>query len=117
MNIQVSKIDKKILPLLKQIGQQADHQAMNAYAIGGFVRDMILGRKNLDLDLVIEGDAIKLAKSLANELIINVKTYPAFGTATLFLKNDLRVDLATARKESYTHSGALPDVSPGTIRD
>ena len=69
-----------------------------------------------DLDLVVEGDAARLALRVAKEMGGEVPVLSQFGTAMVKLR-DLRLDLATARLESYERPGALPKVSPGTIRD
>jgi tRNA nucleotidyltransferase (CCA-adding enzyme) len=84
--------------------------------VGGPIRDTLLGSTIKDLDLVLEGDAPTMAQQLAEELGGEVLVHARFGTATIVL-GECRVDLATARKETYSHPGALPDVAPGTIHD
>lgn len=117
MKVNLSKLDKKILVILKKIGQAADRQGLTAYVVGGFVRDLFLKRKNFDVDIVVEGDATVFAQSLAQGQEAEVKIYKEFGTATLTYSGGRRVDFATARKEIYQRPGALPTVSPGSIRD
>jgi tRNA nucleotidyltransferase (CCA-adding enzyme) len=78
------------------------------------VRDLLLERSNLDLDLVTEGDAINLAHEMASTKQVRVTTHPRFGTAKLQW-DGWSVDLATARAETYARPGALPAVKPGTI--
>lgn len=117
MKVNLSKLDKKVLAILQQTGQAADRQGLTAYVVGGFVRDIFLKRKNFDVDIVVEGDAMVFAQSLAKGQKAEVKIYKEFGTATLVYLDGLRVDFATARKEIYQRSGALPTVSPGSIRD
>ena len=65
------------------------------------MRDMFLGRPNPDLDIVIEGDAIRLGHVLSKELGANLISHKRFGTCTLVTRDKLRIDLATARSEKY----------------
>lgn len=103
-------------PLLLGLRRRALEQSLPVYLVGGPVRDALLGAPIKDLDFAIEGDASAVARELAHELGGQVVTHTRFGTATVVL-GDCRVDLATARKETYSHPGALPDVAPGTIYD
>jgi tRNA nucleotidyltransferase (CCA-adding enzyme) len=78
------------------------------YLVGGAVRDLLLGRGRADLDLVVEGDALALAKALSADLVAHER----FGTVKLTLDGH-EVDIAGARSESYAHPGALPRVEAG----
>ena len=80
--------------------------------VGGFVRDVSLGRVPRELDLVIEGDAAALARSFGGEVTI----HEPFGTASVE-GDGWRVDVAMARRERYPQPGALPEVSPATIEE
>jgi tRNA nucleotidyltransferase (CCA-adding enzyme) len=84
------------------------------YLVGGPVRDCLLNRSVTDFDLTVEGDAIDLAQRLAKELRGSIKTHDRFGTAKLILQTR-SIDLAMTRTETYSHPGALPNVTPGTI--
>jgi tRNA nucleotidyltransferase (CCA-adding enzyme) len=106
----------KLLALVKAAGELAAERGERLYLVGGVVRDIFMGRPNLDLDLVVEGDALSLARQLAKSQKGKVLTHARFGTATL-KKDEISVDLATARSETYAEPGALPTVKPGTIRD
>jgi tRNA nucleotidyltransferase (CCA-adding enzyme) len=87
-------------------------------AVGGAVRDALLGRPAGDeLDLVVEGDAVALARLLGRRLGGRVVAHPRFGTAAVALPHAGHVDLVTARRERYARPGALPDVAPGTLAD
>ena len=86
------------------------------FLVGGSVRDLLLDRPVLDLDLVVEGDAPRLAAALAEEQGGAVTARSQFGTAKLKV-DDLTLDLATARRETYAHPGALPTVHPGSLAD
>ena len=105
-----------ILALLRKIGKRAEESGCQAYAVGGFVRDLILRKDNLDIDVVIEGDGISLARSLAQDENCNLKIHKRFGTATLTFPTGYRVDVATARLEYYDHPAALPQVEHSSIK-
>lgn len=113
----LSGLHKELLEIAQYIGYQADQQKIPAYVVGGIVRDLILKRRNFDLDIVLEGNAVMFARHMAKKIRATLTTYPQFYTATLKFPNGLRVDLATARKEHYPHPGALPVVQPGMLRD
>ena len=66
-----TKISKKLMQLIRSIGREADLAGMNAFLAGGFVRDAVLGKKNYDLDLVVEGDAIQFASLLKKKSFIH----------------------------------------------
>ncbi len=87
--------------------------------VGGLVRDLLLDRvgERTDLDLVVEGHAGLLAHRLAADLSGRALEHPAFLTATLVLPDGRRIDLATARRESYRAPGALPSVEPTTLAE
>ncbi len=99
------------------IGQRSDQKRTNAYVVGGCVRDLFLGKKNFDIDIVVEGNAIELAKEFSQKLRAGLTLYPKFKTATVCLADGLRIDFASARKEYYPHPGALPETTDGTIQD
>jgi len=86
------------------------------YLVGGTVRDILLARPNLDVDLVLEGNGPALARRLAKDRDGELVTHPRFGTAT-FRQGAISLDIVSARSETYERPGALPRVSPGTIQD
>ena len=90
---------------------------MSAYVVGGVVRDILLKKKNCDLDVSIEGNAIALAKTLAKRTKAQLTVHKQFKTASLQWLDGTCVDLATVRKERYSRSGALPIVQIGTLRN
>ncbi len=85
------------------------------YAVGGYVRDLLLGQRNVDIDLVVEGDAIAVARRLAHSLKAVVTPHSRFGTAHLRLSGGRTLDFATARSERYPQSAALPEVQPAPL--
>jgi tRNA nucleotidyltransferase (CCA-adding enzyme) len=104
--------------LLQRLADLAARAGMSLYIVGGPVRDCLLRRAVIDLDLTTEGDALVLARSMARELGGAWKKFDRFGTAKLILPGRTRyapIDLATTRTETYAHPGALPEVTRGTI--
>ncbi|MBU3935843.1 hypothetical protein KJ909_04160 [Patescibacteria group bacterium] len=110
------KFPKKFFSIIKLIGEAADKAGVSAYIVGGPVRDALLKVKNYDLDFAIEGDAIKFARDLNNQLKGDLKSHRTFGTATVSYE-DMRVDIATARRETYKKPAAYPDVEPAAIKE
>ncbi len=109
-------LPKELLAKIERIGEIADRLGINAYIVGGFVRDLIIGRKNYDVDVVIEGDATEFAKEAGRELSAKVHTFNRFKTATLAFKDGTRIDLASARTEVYRSPGALPEVDMAPLK-
>ena len=112
----LSNIPEPILNLLYEIGEVSEK---NAYLVGGFVRDLLLKRPSLDIDIVVEGEAIRVAKTMCNRWNGTLEEHPQFGTATVTPENiDLpKVDFVTARRETYQGAGTLPIVQSGTLTD
>jgi len=108
------RLPAELVNFMPAAGRAAQSRGQSLYLVGGVVRDLLLGRTNLDLDLVVEGDAIALASELAGSKRARIVTHPRFGTAKLQWQ-EWSVDLATARSETYSKPGSLPAVQPGTI--
>ncbi len=104
-----------IRPILSKIEELAGGFGSSAYLVGGVVRDRILGRPVLDLDLAIDGDAIAIARAAAAEVGAELRVHEEFGTAVLRLPSGRRIDLATTRSEHYETVAALPTVEPATL--
>jgi tRNA nucleotidyltransferase (CCA-adding enzyme) len=109
-------LPRPLLELVKETSRQAGKLRQRVYLVGGVVRDMLLGYPNFDLDLVVEGDAVQLAQQVAETSQAKLLAHHRFGTAKLRYDN-FTMDLATARKETYASPGALPAVTPGTLKD
>ena len=107
------------LTLLRVVAEAAGTRQVPLYLVGGFVRDLLLGIPATDFDLVVEGDAIALAKVLAAQYGGRVTAHVRFGTAQWFLpdSNGHALDFISTRSETYKHSGALPTVKPGRLAD
>jgi tRNA nucleotidyltransferase (CCA-adding enzyme) len=95
----------------------SERSESNAFLVGGAVRDLLLGRTPLELDVVVEGDASEFARLLGTpEAPVAPVEHPQFGTAVVEL-DDARIDVAQARRESYPAPGALPEVQPASIEE
>jgi len=111
-----------LLDTLLQARDTANKMGYSLYVVGGFVRDLLLGMPTLDLDLVVEGDAIALTKELAKHLKGRVRSHSRFGTAKLILDGTAgtnlpsSLDFVTARTEFYEHPTALPEVERSSIK-
>lgn len=104
-------------PLFRAVADEAEAQHIPAFAIGGYVRDLILGRPCKDIDFVVEGDGMAFAEAVAARLnAAPVHVFKNFGTA-MFVLGDLQVEFVGARKESYARHSRKPDVQAGTIKD
>ena len=101
---------------LRGVGRLAEERGLRAHAVGGFVRDMLLGRRNLDIDIVVEGDGIAFAEAVAEGLGVRVKVHRRFGTAVLVFSRTLHLDVTSARTEYYLRPGALPTVERSSLR-
>ena len=104
------------LTLLEGATRAARRLGLPLYLVGGAVRDLLMGQTIMDLDLVVEGDAGLLATALAEALAGEVLARSQFGTARLRVLGQ-RIDVVTARRETYRRHGALPTVQPGTMDD
>ncbi len=106
--------------LLRLAGRLGDGLGYAVYAVGGFVRDLLLLRANFDIDLSVEGDGIAFARSLAEKLGGRMRPHPKFKTAVVLFDSadgeKRRIDVATARLEYYEHPGALPTVELSSIK-
>ena len=105
------RLSKQTIELLQTAGQVADVLGMNVYVVGGFVRDLLLRRENLDIDLVVEGDGIQFARALAKRFSARVKTHKKFGTSVIIFPDGFKIDVATARWEYYEYPAAMPTVA------
>ena len=94
----------------------AQELGFKIYAVGGFVRDILLARPNLDIDLVVEGDGIRFARELAKVRQGRVKEHQKFKTAVVVFPDGQRIDVATARLEYYEYPTALPTVELSSIK-
>lgn len=108
--------DPLALPVFERISRIVDGMGLEAYVIGGYVRDYYLRRPCTDIDVVVVGSGIKVAEALASELRTHVSVFKNFGTAMLHA-DGMEVEFVGARKESYSHDSRKPHVEAGTLRD
>jgi tRNA nucleotidyltransferase (CCA-adding enzyme) len=112
-----TRLSPSLQELLQTSARIAEAHGMGVYAVGGFVRDVLLGVSNEDVDLTVEGDGVAFARHLAAALDGTWKGPSAFGTAVVIAHDGHKIDVATARRETYKHPAALPTVVPGSLRD
>src|SRR2546427_7985453 len=113
----MSSASRPIFNRLQEIGRLADDIGMPAYLVGGLVRDLLLGHKNLDVDLTVEGDGMTFARRLADKHGAGLKILDRSAKALVFSRDAFKREVATARRESYAHPTALPTVRPSSIKD
>lgn len=101
--------------VVRLVGDLARAAGLRAYLVGGPVRDLLLGRPTLDLDIAVEGEVGGLAEALSSALDGQAVVHQRFGTAVVDWSSGLHVDLATTRRESYPEPGALPKVAPAPL--
>ncbi len=113
-------INKRLSPatraLLHELGTIGDELGLAVYAVGGFVRDLLLGVENLDMDVTVEGDGIFFAERFAAAHGYRVRSHPVFGTAVVIRPDGNKVDVASTRLEYYESPGVLPIVERSSLR-
>jgi len=100
---------------LRRLGALAAERGQAAYLVGGIVRDLLLRRANLDIDVVVDGDAGELARIFAVQTGGEPTLHEEFHTATVRF-DGIRIDLAMARRDQYEQAGARPRVFPASLR-
>lgn len=126
---EVRDTSHKHISIFRMIGEEADKLGRECYVIGGFVRDIFLGRNSKDIDCVTVGSGIELAEALTHRLgkrYTHLSVYRNFGTAQVkhTEKNfetdeitEMEIEFVGARKESYSHDSRKPVVEDGTLED
>jgi tRNA nucleotidyltransferase (CCA-adding enzyme) len=113
----LNRIPGRPLHLLKRIGRLADERGVAVYLVGGVVRDLLLKREILDLDLTVEGDGMAFARLVADRYGAGLAVFERFATARLAFPDGLKMDIATTRRESYAQPAVLPTVQPASIEE
>ena len=103
-------------PIFKHIMEVVDDMGLEAYVIGGYVRDYYLRRPSTDIDVVVVGSGVAVAEELGKRLSAKVTIFKTYGTAMLRWR-DTEVEFVGARRESYTPESRNPQVEPGTLED
>jgi tRNA nucleotidyltransferase (CCA-adding enzyme) len=117
-----SALPDPLRDLLVHARDTANDLGYSLYIVGGFVRDLLLGTPNLDLDLVVEGDALLLARELSKVIGGRVRSHARFGTAKIVLDGErgagipAALDFVTARTEFYERPSVLPQVERSSIK-
>jgi tRNA nucleotidyltransferase (CCA-adding enzyme) len=119
--IDIKKRMKMLLPLeieniLDIVSNLAKELRYEVYLVGGIVRDILLNKQNLDIDIVVEGSGINFSNKLADIINSKLWTHKKFKTSVIVLKNKMHIDVATARVEYYDKPAALPDVEEANIK-
>lgn len=110
------RLDDERRLALRKLGQVGDELGLAVYAVGGFVRDLLLGIDNQDLDVTVEGDGIFFAERFAEHYTCRVRSHRKFGTAVLVFPDGRKIDVASTRLEYYESPGALPTVERASLR-
>jgi tRNA nucleotidyltransferase (CCA-adding enzyme) len=115
-SLMIEVLNKEIIILLRTIGEVAEQNGIKAYAVGGFVRDLLLRIRNSDLDIVVEGEGIQFAKKLAEHFKGTIRTHEKFNTALVIMPDGFNIDVATARLEYYEYPAAMPTVELSSLK-
>lgn len=110
------RLPGELAVFIQYAGWLAGGRGERLYLVGGAVRDLLLDKTNLDIDLVVEGDATSLARKLSDNEAGEITVHKQFNTAKLKWRQ-WSTDITSAREESYAHPGALPSVKPGSLSD
>ncbi|MGB4300780.1 MAG: CBS domain-containing protein [Acetomicrobium sp.] len=113
--LMAQRLSPWITQTLRRLGKRAEEMSLKAYVVGGFVRDLLLGKENQDLDIVIEGDAISFIKSWETDGC-TVAVHERYRTGTIVFPGNKKVDVATARREFYEYPVALPKVVGDSLK-
>ena len=103
-------------PIFKHISEVVDQMGVEAYVVGGYVRDHYLRRPSTDIDVVVVGSGVEVAETLGRKLGVKVTVYRTYGTAMLRWKGQ-EIEFVGARRESYTPESRNPQVEPGSLED
>ena len=116
----IELLPRNTLDLLRTAGELGDELNMSVFAVGGFVRDLLMRQPNLDIDLCVEGDGIVFGNALAEKIGGTVRHHHKFKTAVVSYINNAgerdHIDVATARMEYYESPAALPSVELASIK-
>jgi tRNA nucleotidyltransferase (CCA-adding enzyme) len=112
---QLGNVAQRFVPEPGEPGTEA--RGIDLYLVGGFVRDLLLDVQNLDVDLVVVGDASRFAAEVQRLMGGKLKRHHRFATATVTLPDGVKLDFGTARSETYGQPGALPEVEASSIED
>ncbi len=112
--LEMPNSQRRAIDLIRKVSAEKD---CRPFLVGGPVRDLLLGRNLLDVDLTLEDGSSTLARALAKQIEGRVRSFPQFLTYKVTAEGFPEIDIATARKERYRSPGSLPTVSPGRLND
>lgn len=113
----LASLDPAIQDRIEAARKVARQEGLPVFLAGGLVRDLLLGRRTGDLDLVVEGDGLRFAAAFAAEVGGRLRRHPRFLTAEIELGDGSVLDVATARAEIYPAPAALPEVRPASLEE
>lgn len=111
----IHHLPEDMVSLIEVVREVATEENHKVFIVGGFVRDLLLNRRNFDLDFVVEGDAIIIAEKVNQQLNGRLISHKKFQTAVIKLPNQAHIDFVSARREYYEYPAALPKVEKSTI--
>ncbi len=109
------RLPSYLFEFLRYICEVSEELNYKSYIVGGFVRDLILGIENYDIDIVVEGDGEELVKEIGRRKGYKITTFSRFKTGSVWLPEGPRIDIATARMEYYERPGELPIVERSSL--
>jgi tRNA nucleotidyltransferase (CCA-adding enzyme) len=112
----VKQLAPRIVDILRDLGATGEELSLPVHAVGGFVRDLLLGFENYDIDVTVEGDGILFAETFAGRFGCRCKSHQKFGTAVIVFPDGFKIDVASTRLEYYASPGALPTVERSTLK-
>jgi tRNA nucleotidyltransferase (CCA-adding enzyme) len=110
------QLPHRIMQILRDLGRVGTELDLPVYAVGGFVRDLLLAIENEDIDVTVEGDGILFAETFARQFGCRVKGHQKFGTAVIIFPDGFKIDVASTRLEYYASPGALPTVERSSLK-
>ncbi|MCD6429665.1 MAG: CBS domain-containing protein [Deltaproteobacteria bacterium] len=105
-----------LIMVFRQLGQLADELEVNLFLVGGVVRDLMLRRPNLDIDIVVEGDGIALARAYSERYSGRCHCHEPFRTAVILTEEGYKLDIASTRMEYYDAPAMLPKVEKSSLK-
>ncbi len=105
-----------LIRIFRQLGDLADDLAVNIFLVGGVVRDLMLRRPNLDIDIVVEGDGIALARAYSDRYVGRCHCHEPFRTAVILTAEGYKLDIASTRMEYYDAPATLPKVEKSSLK-
>ncbi len=118
LSVRLEALPAQVIATLRKVGEFAARNKVRSYLVGGQVRDLVLGRGNRDLDIIVDRDLKGMVDLLASELNCDCSYNQQFQTGNFKLAGGYNLDLASTRKERYQLPGGLPEVeSSGVLAD